>query len=86
MDLIRKRLQIQGPHVDSYAIANAPRYKTQSVYFCLREIIRTEGFLALYKGLIPGLIKAAPASAVTFLVFGKSIEFISRLKVEKTNR
>ena len=35
------------------------------------QIIRQEGVSALYKGLGPSVVKAAPSSAVTFFVFNQ---------------
>lgn len=71
MDLVRKRLQVQGLR----RTAELPRHSA-SMLMCMREVVRHEGFLALYKGLVPGMVKAAPASAVTFLVYGKTREVL----------
>ncbi|KAJ3190045.1 mitochondrial thiamine pyrophosphate transporter [Gaertneriomyces sp. JEL0708] len=65
-DVIRKRLQVQGPTRSSYIITS-PEYP-KSAMACAKQIVRTEGFLALYKGLVPSLLKSGPSSAVTFLV------------------
>ncbi|RUS12706.1 mitochondrial carrier domain-containing protein [Endogone sp. FLAS-F59071] len=75
MDVVRKRLQVQGPRRTAYVIRDLPQYSA-SMFMCMREIVRHEGFLALYKGLVPGIVKAAPASAVTFLVYGKTRELL----------
>lgn len=65
LDVIRKRLQIAG-HGLSGNLGVTTRLTTWNM---LLQIVRNEGFTALYKGLAPGLIKAAPASAVTFAVY-----------------
>lgn len=31
--------------------------------------VRHEGFLGLYKGLIPSLLKVVPAASITYLVY-----------------
>ncbi|KAF9203194.1 mitochondrial thiamine pyrophosphate transporter [Haplosporangium sp. Z 27] len=49
-----------------------------TVWRCIVHIVKHEGYLALYKGLLPGLIKAAPASAVTFLVFSQAGAFVEK--------
>ncbi|KAJ3035001.1 mitochondrial thiamine pyrophosphate transporter [Rhizophlyctis rosea] len=71
-DVVRKRLQIQGPDRNAYSVGQIPKYT--GFTHCVRQIVRHEGFLALYKGLVPGLLKAAPSSAITFLVYEKCVE------------
>ncbi|GJJ72586.1 solute carrier family 25 (mitochondrial thiamine pyrophosphate transporter), member 19 [Entomortierella parvispora] len=51
-----------------------------TVWKCMVHIVKNEGYLALYKGLLPGILKAAPASAVTFLVFSQTGAFIERFR------
>ncbi|KAG0364239.1 mitochondrial carrier domain-containing protein [Gamsiella multidivaricata] len=51
-----------------------------SVWKCMVHIVKQEGYLALYKGLLPGILKAAPASAVTFLVFSQTGSLIERVR------
>ncbi|KAF9171125.1 mitochondrial thiamine pyrophosphate transporter [Mortierella sp. AD010] len=83
LDMVRKRLQIQGSEqqkvtVNIYSPTTAAESKPltkklpTTVWKCIVHIARTEGYLALYKGLLPGLVKAAPSSAVTFLVFSQA--------------
>ena len=80
LDVIRKRLQVQGPHRTNYVLSSIPCYAGNSVLRCMQNIIRFEGFLALYKGLVPGLLKAGPAGAVNFLVFELSKDIITHMK------
>ncbi|KAF7722171.1 mitochondrial thiamine pyrophosphate transporter [Apophysomyces ossiformis] len=80
LDTVRKRLQVQGPHRTDYIISSIPCYTRESTVACLRAIIQTEGFLALYKGIVPGLLKVAPAGAVNFLVFEWAKNVIVNLK------
>ncbi|KAL1919675.1 uncharacterized protein VTP21DRAFT_1606 [Calcarisporiella thermophila] len=79
VDVIRKRLQIQGPTRSNYILPNLPRY-SKSMIRCMRQIVRREGVLALYKGVTPGLIKAVPTSAVTFAVFGAMKNLLEAVK------
>ncbi|KAJ3280215.1 mitochondrial thiamine pyrophosphate transporter [Borealophlyctis nickersoniae] len=72
LDVIRKRLQVQGPDRNSYAVGDVPRYT--NVANCVKQIVRHEGVLALYKGLLPALLKAAPSSAITFFVYERCRE------------
>lgn len=48
-DLIRKRLQVQGPTRSRYVHKNIPVYK--GVFRTMRDIIRHEGRRGLYRGL-----------------------------------
>ena len=66
IDVIRKRLQVQGPD-KQHLFQSIPRYS--SFWRCAVTTLRLEGPLALYKGLAPSLLKAAPNTAITFQVF-----------------
>ncbi|RKO92195.1 mitochondrial carrier domain-containing protein [Blyttiomyces helicus] len=76
-DVVRKRLQVQGPDRNSYALGSIPRYNP-SFTRCVAQIVRHEGVLALYKGVVPGVLKAAPSSAVTFFVYGECRKYFER--------
>ncbi|ORX96475.1 mitochondrial thiamine pyrophosphate carrier 1 [Basidiobolus meristosporus CBS 931.73] len=78
-DLVRKRLQIQGPNRTKYIIDTIPQYNG-GVLACIRQILYTEGFLGLYKGLLPGLLKAAPGSAITFFIFGETARILKYIE------
>ena len=41
----------------------------KSIAGAMRRILAKEGVGGFYKGLTPGLIKSAPASAITFAVY-----------------
>jgi solute carrier family 25 thiamine pyrophosphate transporter 19 len=49
LDLIRKRLQVQGPTRGRYVHRNIPVYR--GVWRTAREIVRAEGYRGLYRGL-----------------------------------
>ncbi|CAG8570498.1 1559_t:CDS:2 [Ambispora gerdemannii] len=78
MDVVRKRMQIQGPNISNYIILNIPTYGSTWLH-CLLEIANTEGFRGLYKGITPAIVKAAPSSAVTFFVYGQMQKFVETL-------
>ncbi|KAF9102092.1 mitochondrial thiamine pyrophosphate transporter [Mortierella sp. AM989] len=92
LDMVRKRLQIHGSeqqkvtlNIYSPSLSTATKEFNPSnnklpttVWRCIVHIARTEGYLALYKGLLPGLVKAAPSSAVTFLVFSQAGTFVEK--------
>jgi len=78
LDTVRKRLQVQGPARTQYVIPSVPLH-TRGTWHTIMEIVKREGTLALYKGLGPTLLKTAPATAVTFLVYGRTKELFLRL-------
>jgi solute carrier family 25 thiamine pyrophosphate transporter 19 len=81
LDVVRKRLQVQGPHITEYVVSSIPSYAQQnSVIGCIRKIIYTEGYWALYKGIVPGLLKAGPSGAVYFLMFELAKDGITHWK------
>ncbi|KAG0744162.1 hypothetical protein G6F23_005445 [Rhizopus arrhizus] len=68
LDVVRKRLQVQGPRISEYVVSSIPTYSHQtSAISCMKHIVCTEGFWALFKGIVPGLLKAGPSGAVYFL-------------------
>ena len=71
LDLIRKRLQIQGPTREKYIHTNIPVYK--GVWRGLYAIWCKEGVKGWYRGLTVSLVKAAPASAVTMYVYERTL-------------
>jgi solute carrier family 25 thiamine pyrophosphate transporter 19 len=87
LDMVRKRMQIQGSEQQRSVMASSVIANTNTgpapttVWRCMVHIVKQEGSLALYKGLLPGILKAAPASAVTFLVFSQTGAFIERTRV-----
>ena len=68
VDVVRKRLQIQGSPYQTYVIHNLPRYV--GIADCVRSIWRLEGPLGFFNGLSLALIKSVPATATTFVVYG----------------
>jgi solute carrier family 25 thiamine pyrophosphate transporter 19 len=76
LDLVRKRLQVQGPTRDQYVHRNIPVY--QGVVGALRDIRRLEGWKGWYKGLTISLLKAAPSSAVSMFVFEHAMRFLQQ--------
>ncbi|KAJ3357311.1 mitochondrial thiamine pyrophosphate transporter [Kappamyces sp. JEL0680] len=66
LDVVRKRLQVQGPVRLEIVVSGVPKYT--GLVSATVQICKYEGFHALYKGLLPSLLKAGPSSAVTFFV------------------
>lgn len=73
LDLIRKRLQVQGPSRARYAGGKIPVYG-EGVWKTARSIVRREGWRGLYRGLSVGLVKSAPASAITMWTYERAMK------------
>ena len=71
LDTTRKRLQVQGPMRSKYVHRNIPVYS--GVARTLLHIWKHEGRRGLYRGLTVGLLKAAPASAVTMWTYERTM-------------
>jgi len=68
LDLIRKRLQVQGPTRTRYVLGDRLPVYT-GVWRTARDVLRVEGVRGLYRGLVVSLVKAAPLSAATMWSF-----------------
>lgn len=79
LDLIRKRLQVQGPTRHLYVHRNIPEYR--GVVASLAMILRTQGVRGLYRGLTVSLVKAAPASAITMWSYETVLGFLIEMDV-----
>ncbi|EQL01417.1 Mitochondrial thiamine pyrophosphate carrier 1 [Ophiocordyceps sinensis CO18] len=75
LDLVRKRLQVQGPTRSRYIYSNIPEYTT--AMRALSTIFQREGLRGLYRGLPVSLVKAAPASAVTLWTYEQSLKLMA---------
>ncbi|KAK3167119.1 mitochondrial thiamine pyrophosphate transporter [Lepraria neglecta] len=73
LDLIRKRLQVQGPTLTRYAGGKIPVYG-KGVWRTGRSVVRREGWRGLYRGLGVGLVKSAPASAITMWTYERALK------------
>lgn len=79
LDLVRKRLQVQGPTRNLYVHRNIPEYR--GVLNTLMMILRTQGVRGLYRGLTVSLVKAAPASAITMWSYETALGILVEMKV-----
>jgi solute carrier family 25 thiamine pyrophosphate transporter 19 len=70
-DLVRKRMQVQGPTRGKYIHKNIPEYT--GTFTALRSIVATEGARGLYRGLLVTLLKHAPSSGVTLWVYESTL-------------
>ncbi|KAJ5801818.1 uncharacterized protein N7518_003886 [Penicillium psychrosexuale] len=79
LDLVRKRLQVQGPTRTRYVHRNIPEYN--GVLRSIAMIVRIQGVRGLYRGLTVSLLKAAPASAVTMWTYEHTLKVLQELNV-----
>ncbi|OAX79523.1 mitochondrial thiamine pyrophosphate carrier 1 [Emergomyces africanus] len=77
LDLVRKRLQVQGPTRARYIHTNIPVY--EGVWRSMNAIVASQGPRGLYRGLTVSLIKAAPASAVTMWTYEHVLRFLKEI-------
>lgn len=80
LDLIRKRLQVQGPTRSRYVGGSIPVYK--GVWATGRSIVSNEGWRGLYRGLGISLVKSAPASAITMWTYEHALKLLRSAEVE----
>ncbi|KAL9592149.1 MAG: hypothetical protein Q9179_007005 [Wetmoreana sp. 5 TL-2023] len=74
LDLIRKRLQVQGPTRARYAGGSIPLYK--GAWATGQSIVAKESWRGLYRGLGVSLLKSAPASAVTMWTYEHALKIL----------
>ncbi|KAJ5157666.1 Mitochondrial thiamine pyrophosphate carrier 1 [Penicillium canariense] len=79
LDLVRKRLQVQGPTRTRYVHRNIPEYT--GVIQSITLILRTQGVRGLYRGLTVSLLKAAPASAVTMWTYERALKLLQEMEL-----
>jgi solute carrier family 25 (mitochondrial thiamine pyrophosphate transporter), member 19 len=75
LDVIRKRLQVQGPMRSRYARGMVPQYG-KTVWSTGKAIWIIEGWKGLYRGLGVSLIKSAPASAITMWTYERALKVL----------
>lgn len=69
LDVVKKRFQIEGLQRDPRYGARVQHDAYRNMNDALRQILRSEGWPGLYKGIVPSVVKAAPAGAVTFVAY-----------------
>ncbi|XP_077519567.1 mitochondrial 2-oxodicarboxylate carrier-like isoform X1 [Amblyomma americanum] len=65
LDVVKTRFQVQ--HNQLLAAAGEQRYT--SIADCFRRMVRSEGLLAIYKGILPPILAETPKRAVKFFTF-----------------
>lgn len=62
LDLVRRRMQLEGA-------GGRPAVASRGIPGTFRHIVRTEGWLALYRGIIPEYYKVVPGVSIAFLTY-----------------
>ncbi|KAI3986070.1 hypothetical protein MKX01_039152 [Papaver californicum] len=76
LDVVKKRFQILGLPRDPKYGARVEHQAYNGMFDALRRILVTEGWAGLYKGIVPSVIKAAPAGAITFVAYEYTSEWL----------
>lgn len=79
LDVVKKRFQIEGlqRHPRYGARVEARAYR--NMYDAVRRIMQQEGWAGLYKGIVPSIVKAAPAGAVTFVAYEFTSDWVESI-------
>ena len=85
LDVIRKRLQVQGPTRTKFVPGKGYRavadYSELGIWGTGKTIVRREGWRGLYRGLTIGLLKSAPASAVTMWTYERGLKILKEHEI-----
>ncbi|KAL1372515.1 hypothetical protein HN51_002656 [Arachis hypogaea] len=79
LDVVKKRFQIEGLQRHPRYGARVELHAYRNMFDALSQIIRSEGWAGLYKGIIPSTVKAAPAGAVTFVAYELTSDWLESL-------
>lgn len=79
LDVVKKRFQIEGLQRHPKYGARVEHRAYRNMYDALRRIWQAEGWAGLYKGIIPSIVKAAPAGAVTFVAYEFTSDWLESL-------
>ncbi|XP_010547038.1 PREDICTED: mitochondrial thiamine pyrophosphate carrier-like [Tarenaya hassleriana] len=79
LDVVKKRFQIEGLRRHPRYGARVEKRAYRNMLDGIRQIVTSEGWNGLYKGIVPSTVKAAPAGAVTFLAYEFASDFLESL-------
>ncbi|XP_060174069.1 mitochondrial thiamine diphosphate carrier 2-like [Lycium barbarum] len=79
LDVVKKRFQIEGLQRHPRYGARLEHRAYRNMYDGLRRILLEEGWAGLYKGIVPSIVKAAPAGAVTFVAYEYTSDWLESI-------
>ncbi|GLJ46065.1 hypothetical protein SUGI_0970450 [Cryptomeria japonica] len=79
LDVVKKRFQVEGLRRHPRYGASVEEKTYKGMWDALRRIMQAEGLAGLYKGIVPSVIKAAPAGAVTFVVYEYTSDWLDSI-------
>ncbi|XP_020529886.1 mitochondrial thiamine pyrophosphate carrier 1 isoform X3 [Amborella trichopoda] len=79
LDVVKKRFQIEGLQRHPKYGARVESHAYKNMWDALRGIVQAEGWAGLYKGIVPSIIKAAPAGAVTFVAYEYTSDWLESI-------
>uniref|UniRef100_A0A5B6ZQX0 Putative Mitochondrial substrate carrier family protein n=1 Tax=Davidia involucrata TaxID=16924 RepID=A0A5B6ZQX0_DAVIN len=79
LDVVKKRFQIEGLQRHPKYGARVEHHAYKNMYDALRRILQMEGWAGLYKGIVPSIVKAAPAGAVTFVAYESMSDWLESI-------
>lgn len=79
LDVVKKRLQVSGLPRNGGFGAPIGSNQYNGTLDCIKKIVAREGYQGLFKGYFASVVKAAPASAITFTVFKETEAFLKSL-------
>ncbi len=81
MDLVKKRLQIQGFEHGRVGFGDSRLYG--GIVDCLRKVAYEERLKGIYKGLWPSLLKAAASTGLHFFVYEQSCNLLKQYNSQR---
>lgn len=72
-------LQIEGLQRHPRYGARVEHRAYRNMFDALERILKSEGWAGFYKGIVPSIVKSAPASAVTFVAYEYTFDLLESI-------
>nr|XP_048320746.1 mitochondrial thiamine diphosphate carrier 2-like isoform X2 [Ziziphus jujuba var. spinosa] len=79
LDVVKKRFQIEGLQRHPRYGARVEHRAYRNMFDALERILKSEGWAGFYKGIVPSIVKSAPASAVTFVAYEYTFDLLESI-------
>ncbi|KAG6554263.1 hypothetical protein Mapa_004179 [Marchantia paleacea] len=84
LDVVKKRFQVEGLQRHPRYGATITHKEYKSMRDAITRILQKEGLAGLYKGTLPSVVKAAPAAAITFVVYEYLADYLKDLATSES--